>query len=142
MRANVKLKLLKFLTVCLVTLGVLAPALLTFGLIFKQHINIQAARHLVYELSNGSQGDRHYIANRKTIESHQQIERLNACTTTLAGQLVPTEQKDLLKFIFFVLPSGLCLAIFLYDRYCVYRTALLKEQVEMLERLWQQSMQR
>lgn len=141
MRANLRFKLLKVLTVCLVTLGVLAPAILTFGLIFEEHINIQEARNFVYELSNNSKGDRHYTPNRKTTKSHKETESLNSCSA-LTEQLLPAEQSDLLKFIFFVLPSGVCLAIFLYDRYCVYRTALLKEQIEMLERLWQQSMQR
>lgn len=134
-----KFKVFKVLTVCLVTLGVLAPALATFGIILKQNISTPDVLPLVYELKNSSQGYNNSTLTQETIWSQKETESLESCTASLPRQLLPTAQEDPLKFIFFILPLGICLGIFLYDRYYVYRTTVLKEQVEMLERLWQQS---
>jgi uncharacterized membrane protein len=57
--------------------------------------------------------------------------------------LTPTQQgaiaNFLLGFAYVGLPVGFCLSIFLHDRYYAYRSAILKQQVEILERLWEQS---
>ncbi|MCD8485369.1 MAG: hypothetical protein LRZ84_01120 [Desertifilum sp.] len=37
------------------------------------------------------------------------------------------------------LPVGGFLGVLLYDRYCQYRAAVLREQIQRLERAWQQS---
>jgi len=36
----------------------------------------------------------------------------------------------------YFLPAGLIPRIFLYDKYCAYRSVLLRQQIELLERLW------
>lgn len=45
----------------------------------------------------------------------------------------------LLGFLYFVLPIGIGLGIFLYDKYSSYRSAVLAQQITILERLWMQS---
>jgi hypothetical protein len=41
----------------------------------------------------------------------------------------------------YLLPIGLGLGIFLGDRYANYRAAIIKHQIEVLERIWQQAQQ-
>ncbi len=42
----------------------------------------------------------------------------------------------LLVLIYFVLPGGLVLGMFLYDKYYIYRAGVIQEQIELLERLY------
>ncbi len=60
-------------------------------------------------------------------------------------QLLSSEQQRVIVNILlgfgFLVPCGGLLGIFLYDKYCTYRSAVLKEQIELLERLWQQMSQ-
>lgn len=54
----------------------------------------------------------------------------------------PAEQAviaNILIGVGYLLPIGLGLGIFLYDRYASYRETLLKQQIETLERIWQES---
>jgi hypothetical protein len=72
----------------------------------------------------------------------------SASTTAAAATphfLSPAQQESicniLLGTLYFVLPVGLGLAIFLNDRYSNYRSALLHQQIQLLERLWHQNPQ-
>lgn len=47
----------------------------------------------------------------------------------------------LLGFLYFVLPVGFGLGLFLHDRYQAYRSAMLDAQIKLLEKLWEQSPQ-
>jgi len=58
--------------------------------------------------------------------------------------LIAAEQyrlASILQWFVIITPIFVGLGIIVYDRYLVYRAAILKEQIEMLERLWQQSME-
>lgn len=46
-----------------------------------------------------------------------------------------------MQWFFLLTPICVGLGIIAYDRYLVYRNAVFQEQVEMLERLWQQSIE-
>jgi hypothetical protein len=48
---------------------------------------------------------------------------------------------DLLKWFFLLFPIVLGIFFFLYDRYLVYRAGIFQQQVEMLEKLWQESIE-
>ena len=103
-----KLKLLNVLTVCLVTLGVLAPALLVFGLIWERHIDLVKTHYIVYEF----QKERVYADNQKTTYCYKQTELLKSYNGSV-GQLITPSQEEpiahiLRSFIFFV-PIGICL---------------------------------
>jgi hypothetical protein len=64
-------------------------------------------------------------------------------TATVTPSLFsPAEQamlSDLMLGLAYLLPVGLGLSLFLSDRYAHYRTAVMKHQVETLERIWQQT---
>ncbi|MBC1238029.1 hypothetical protein [Nostoc sp. 2RC] len=104
-----KPKLLNFLTVLLLTLIVLSPALVVANVVWQQHLDFMATQHLLY-----------------TVQQRQHL--------TTNGEIV-----YVLLWLMFFAPVGFCLGIALYDRYLIYRAAVLQKQVEMLERLWQRS---
>ncbi|MBW4472271.1 MAG: hypothetical protein KME45_17985 [Stenomitos rutilans HA7619-LM2] len=47
----------------------------------------------------------------------------------------------LLGILYFVLPVGFGLGLFLHDRYQAYRVATLEAQIKLLEKMWEQSPQ-
>ena len=54
--------------------------------------------------------------------------------------LSPTEQDSIANtfiWLSYLVPFSLGLGLFLSDRYCAYRAAVLHEQIERLERMWQ-----
>jgi hypothetical protein len=56
--------------------------------------------------------------------------------------LTSTQQEwisNLLIGMAYLLPVGLGLGIFMYDRYMRYRATLLQHHIETLERIWQQN---
>lgn len=47
----------------------------------------------------------------------------------------------LLGLLYFVMPIGFGLGLFLHDRYQAYRAATLEAQIKLLEKLWEQTPQ-
>lgn len=69
---------------------------------------------------------------------------LSAMADVTPPLLSPSQQGlicNILLAIAYSLPIGIGLGIFLHHRYVNYRSALLKKQVETLERIWQKSPQ-
>ena len=61
-------------------------------------------------------------------------------------ELISAEQMErlsgvLLGLLYFVLPAGFGLGLFLHDRHQQYRAAMLEAQIQLLEKLWKQSPQ-
>ncbi|MUG92586.1 hypothetical protein F7734_08990 [Scytonema sp. UIC 10036] len=106
-----KPKLLNFLTVCLLTLVVLSPAIGVVGLVWKHHLDFMTTQHLLYAVNDSQQ-----------LTTHED-------NTVICLSL----------WLMFFSPIGFGLGIALYDRYVVYRTSVLQRQVEMLERLWERN---
>lgn len=111
MASKMKLKILNVLTVCLLTLVVLSPALVVISVVWKYHLDFMATRHLLYAVTNSQQ-----------LATHGE----NATV------------RILLQLMLFT-PIGLGLGIAVYDRYVIYRAAALNRQIAKLERLWQQN---
>lgn len=67
----------------------------------------------------------------------------SSATAPIAPQFfTPAEQATIANALIslgFLLPIGLGLGIFLSDRYAHYRATLLKQHIETLERIWQES---
>ncbi len=61
--------------------------------------------------------------------------------TVLSAAQLGLISNMLLGILYFVLPSGLALAVFLHDKNHAYRTQLLSTQIEFLERIWRQNSQ-
>jgi hypothetical protein len=95
-----------------------------------------------FEAANASQES---APNQEAVKEAEATKSLKSSTVPVVGQLLTPAQQGsianiLIGFAYFV-PCGLGLGIFLYDKYCAYRAAVIKEQIEILERLWKQSTQ-
>ncbi len=137
-----KAKFLNVLTVCVVTLAVLSPGLVVFGIIWERHLDLLESQNKICEINKTGVAIALTPQTKNTplTQTHIQTSEHN-----LVNQMVTvTEQYKLgtiLQWFFLLTPICVGLGIIFYDRYLVYRAAVLKEQVEMLERLWQQSIE-
>jgi hypothetical protein len=110
MKAAIGNKILNFIVVGAIAIAVLSPSIAVLGAVWEQHVELLNPPDLIREVRN--------------------------------GQLVVLDRAEIadvfIWFSFFI-PICLCVGIVVYDRYQSYRTAVLKQQIEMLERVWQRS---
>jgi hypothetical protein len=137
-----KSKVLNVLTVCVVTLAVVSPGLVVFGIIWEQHLDLVKSQKLACEVNKTNTA----MAVTPQTEStpYPQTSIQSSDHNVVTQMLTVAEQYKfgtILQWFFLLIPICVGLAIIFYDRYLVYRSAVLKEQVEMLERLWQQSIE-
>lgn len=140
-----KLKILNVLTVGVVTLAVLAPGIIVFNLIWGRHIELVKTQNLSCQVTNINQGSEFVSLQPKSINNLQSPTHDKSSTHNFFVQLqMLIEQYKIAKILqWLVLTTPICigLGIIAYDRYLVYRAAVFKAQVEMLEKLWQQSIE-
>lgn len=140
-----KLKLLNVLTVCLITLVVFYPGLVVFSIVWGRHVEFVKMQNLACELHKKNTGN-------PVLNSPDIGKDISHCRTSITISdrkvvnqiLTAAEQYKLvtiLQWFVIITPIFVGLGIIVYDRYLVYRAAILKQQVEMLERLWQQSIE-
>ena len=168
-KSVIKFRLFNLLTVCLATSGLLAPGQAAFGHSVKRQINLEEAQHLVCvkegehllcDIDTSSQrnslGESHaanapsyantsqeWTPSQEVVGGAKATESLKSSTVAVVPQLLtPAQQGSIANILLgfgYLLPCGTCLGIFLYDKYCGYRVAVLNKQIESLERLWKQS---
>ncbi|BAY20361.1 hypothetical protein NIES2100_01020 [Calothrix sp. NIES-2100] len=140
-----KVKLLNVLTVCVITLAVLSPAILVFSIVWERHIELAKAQNSTCELNNNTKANDFLFSQNEGVNSSKNQASINTFQPQLKTQtLTAVEQYQLatmLEWFFLLTPICVGLGIIVYDRYLVYRNAVFREQVEMLERLWQQSIE-
>ncbi|WP_414528039.1 hypothetical protein [Nodularia chucula] len=140
-----KVKLLNVLAVCLVTLVVLSPGLLVFSIVWGRHLEFVKMQHLACEINKVPTGNSALITQATgTGLSQQQTNKEISDPNLVNRLLIAAEQyrlASILQWFVLITPIFVGLGIIVYDRYLVYRAAILKEKVEMLERLWQQSIE-
>ncbi len=141
-----KVKLLNVLTVCIVTLCFLSPAILVFSVVWGRHIELVKTQSLACGVSEICLEDDTLSLKSKVINTSQTQESDRETTlTNLDNQkLTIAEQYQLaiiLQWFFLPIPIFFGVGIIVYDRYLVYRAEVFQEQVEMLERLWHQSIE-
>ncbi|HEY9674838.1 MAG TPA: hypothetical protein V6D11_25585 [Waterburya sp.] len=142
------------LTVCIaISGGLLIPSKAALSHSVERQGNREQAQHLVctkegeHFLCNvEKRGERdRESANQNAVKKIQSSDKLKSSTVNVAPQLLSSEQQrvivNILLGIGFLIPCGALLGICLYDKYCAYRSAVLKEQIELLERLWKQTSQ-
>jgi hypothetical protein len=142
-----KVKLLKFLTVCIVTLCFLSPALLVFSVVWGRHIELVKTHNSDCGVSEICLEDDTLSLQSEVINTYQAQETdIESSPYTLDNQnLTVVAQYQLaiiLQWFFLLIPIFFGVGIIVYDRYLVYRAAVLQEQVEMLERLWRQGIEK
>ncbi|MBW4684741.1 MAG: hypothetical protein KME40_06480 [Komarekiella atlantica HA4396-MV6] len=134
-------KLLNVLTVCVVTLIVLSPGLVVFGVVWERHINLVESQNLICKVNKSStwnpQSNGTHLSQSQASTKPSDRNLVNQILTIAEQYKLAT----ILQWFFVLTPICVGLGIIFYDRYLFYRAAVLKAQVEMLERLWQQSIE-
>ncbi|MBE9004569.1 hypothetical protein IQ259_05855 [Fortiea sp. LEGE XX443] len=132
-----KVKLLNVLTVCLVTLIVISPGIVVLKVVWQKHIELVKTQNLNCELNKISK------ANQALYPSV--TAGANNCDRPVVNKALMTDfaykLAIILQWFILLTPVGIGLGILVYDRYLVHRAAVFQEQVEMLEKLWQQSIE-
>ncbi|MDP5338429.1 MAG: hypothetical protein NWQ28_07605 [Nodularia sp. (in: cyanobacteria)] len=140
-----KVKLLNVLTVCLVTLVVLSPGLVVFSIVWGRHIEFVKMQNLACEIHKNPPGNSALFSPETSTSLFQYQTKNEISDRNLVNRLLIAAEQyrlaSILQWFVLITPIFVGLGIIVYDRYLVYRAAILKEQVEMLERLWQQSIE-
>ncbi len=138
-----KAKLLNVLTVCVVTLTVLSPGIVVFGIVWQQHLELVKSQNLACEV-NKTNTDASALTPQKE-GTHSPQTSIQSSDRNVVYQMLTVAEEykfaTILQWFFLLIPICVGLGILFYDRYLVHRAAVLREQVEMLERLWRQSIE-
>ena len=140
-----KLKIVNFLTVCLITLAVLSPEIVVFSVVWERHMELVKMQHLPGEF-NPNSAAKLALAPKQQVKPSYRHTRSNKFFNAdfFEPLLTAAEQYkilDILQRFLLLIPIFLGVLAFLYDRYLMYRAAIFQKQVEMLERLWQHSIE-
>ena len=133
-------RIVNIITVCLVTLAVLSPGVVVFGIVWERHIELLEIKNSTYAVNQIGKDTADEALSQSLLTTKQEDPKPNPAQemlTTVEQYKIAT----LLEWFFLFFPICIGLAILFYDRYLVYRAAVLQEQIEMLERLWQQSIE-
>lgn len=137
-------KLVNVFAVCLITLMIIFPSLTVFGLVWEKHLefaktqqNISTYNQTVDNECAASSLQTNYFINNDSSELYTSNENLEKDHYLSEKYQI----NKLGRWVFLFVPFCIGTAIYLYDRYLVYRANLFQQQVEMLEKLWQQSLE-
>ncbi|SRR5579883_38814 len=134
-----KLKPVKILTVCLITLVVLSPSIVVSGVVWKQHMELEKTQHLACNVEPISTNKLAFSPNQKST-----VLKESSRTNEQFFSIDFAEQYHIAKILYscvLFIPILLGILTFCYDRYLIHRANVFQQQVEMLEKLWQQSIE-
>ncbi|WP_427162437.1 hypothetical protein ACQFX9_13305 [Aliinostoc sp. HNIBRCY26] len=137
-----KPKLLNVLTVCLVALAVISPGLVVLSLVWEKHTEFVRTQKFSPDINKISPINSQSSSDHKSslsqivtpLPPHQNMNQVVTIIDTYKLAII-------IQWFIVLIPILVGLGITIHDRYIVYRASILKEQVEMLERLWQQSIE-
>lgn len=136
-------KLVNVFAVCLITLAVLFPSLIMFGVVWEKHIEFVETQQNIsnYHQNVNTECSTLMLEINSPMESDCSHSYLNSSETN--PRISDRSQTNhLWRWVFLFLPFCPIVLICLYDRYLVYRAHIFQKQVEMLEKLWQQSLEK
>ena len=140
-----KCKFVNVLTVCLITLAVLSPGVVVFGVVWERHMSLVQIQHLACKGNQISTGKLAFSPKQEDLVSDRDETSNKLFNANFVEQLLSfTEYYKILKILqwfFLSIPILLGILIIVYDRYLMYRAAIFQQQVEMLERLWERSIE-
>jgi hypothetical protein len=136
-------KLVNVFAVCLITLIVIFPSLTVFNLVWEKHLEfVQTQQNIShYNQTINNECSAPLLQTNSLINNDYSKQYINSNQTKLNSS-DKYQIRKLWRWIFLVVPFCIGTAIYLYDRYLVYRASLHQQQVEMLEKLWQQSLEK
>lgn len=138
-------KVINVLTVCLVTLAVLSPELVVFGVIWQRHLELEKIQiSKIFDESDNLNTRQNSFIDLEVTDTTSFLDLIEAKQELDVISFMEELSSLLKKYNFFVIlqrlllliPIGIALSIFIYDRYLIYRAAIYKQQVEMLEKMW------
>jgi hypothetical protein len=140
-----KSKLVQICTVGLITLLVLSPELVILSIIWEQHLELVQPQELACDV-NQSSSNQVELAPLEDGKNSYQLRLKSQFSDTKFNQrsLTNTENYKIVKILqlfFLLFPIFVGVFVILYDRYLSYRTSVLQQQVEMLERVWQNNIE-
>ena len=143
--SKTKSQVLTLLTLCLGTSALLAPAQAAFGATTEQIKSEESEHWVCVKEGNRLLCDLEANATEQSRFGALANNSLKSSTANVLPQLLTSSQQDFLAnnflWLSYLLPGGLALGLFMYDKYSGYRLAVLKEQINTLEKLWKQSTQ-
>ncbi len=144
-------KVINVLTVCLVTLAVLSPEIVVFGVIWQRHLELEKIQvaNTFNEFDNFNFLENPSIYLEKTyttsfldsIEAKQELD-IMSFVQELSALLDKYNFFVILQRLLLLIPIGIAISIFIYDRYLIYRAAIYKQQVQMLEKMWHNNVEK
>jgi ABC-type phosphate transport system permease subunit len=113
-----KIQLQKFFIVCLIILTILSPGLFVFSIIWQQHLEL---------------------------DQSLRIDHFNSSDNSSISIIDLFQQPNIILFIqwlLFAMPISLGIILFLQGKYTNHRVNSHQQNIEMLERLYQQSLKK
>lgn len=134
-------KLVNVFTVCLITLAVILPATTVFGLVWEKHLEFVKTQQNIpsYNQTIGNECSASLLQTNSLINDSKLYINSNEKKLNLSDKY---QTRNIGRWIFLFVPLCIGTAIYFYDRHLVYRAKLFQQQVEMLEKLWQQSLEK
>jgi ABC-type phosphate transport system permease subunit len=117
-----KIKLQKVFIVCLTSLIVFSPALMVFGIIWQQHLELITT---------------HEVNQSLNFNYNEQYSLDNDSSTAIIGLFTKPNIVTFLMCLLFGIPILLGTLLFVYERYLIHRATTHQENIDMLERLYQ-----
>jgi len=113
--------------------------------VWEKHGELVKAQNLTCEVNKINKVNRALDTAATVTNSSLHQTSANYCDRNVVNQPLTTDfvYKVAIIVQWFILLTPVCigLGILVYDRYLAHRAAVLQEQIEMLERLWQQSIE-
>jgi hypothetical protein len=140
-----KVRVLNVLTVCLVTLIVISPGMVVLKIVWEKHGELVKTQNLTCEVNKINEVNQALDSPATITNFSPHQASANYCDRNVVNEPLNTNfvYKVAIILQWFILLTPVCigLGILVYDRYLAHRAAVFQEQVEMLERLWQQSIE-
>ena len=135
------LKLVNLFTVCVIALAVIFPSLTVFGLVWNKHLEFVEMQHNIatYSQTIDSECSASFITTSSLIDNQFSNSYTNPDETNL-NLSDKYQSSHLWRWFCLFVPFCIGTSIYFYDRYLVYRAHIFQQQVEVLEKIWQQSL--
>lgn len=139
------LKLVNVFATSLITLAIIFPSLTIFGWVWEKHVDfVQTQRNVsIYNQIADSECSAYLLQANSLINNNLSDLYLNSNEANLnLSELSDNYQNhNLWRWFCLFIPFCIGTIIYFYDRYLVYRANIFQQQVEMLEKIWQQSLE-
>ena len=141
-KAMMNLKLVNIFAVSLITFAIVFPSLTVFGWVWEKHVEFVKTQQnvAIYKQITDSECSAYLLQTNSLINQDLSNLYLNSNETNLSLS-ENYQTHNLWRWFFLFIPFCIGTIIYFYDRYLVYRANIFQQQVEMLEKIWQQSLE-